>query len=362
MKTTLQADVEVWEISVLAEVAVWESRPELGRLCRSGTAAGRLDDKAVDAALPGLSDAARRNVLRSLEHLRLIEANGTLTAFGRRCADSGAAPAWELGCFTFLVALHPCFGTLPIAFKREKSEGLDQDFNSLEEIPAWFKPGVQELWPSALGDKKSFTIADFPAPPGQARASRCAEKPAARLVWDLDLVSGQNQLHIEGALDDASATPYRTSDRAVPTAEVTGLFATWDPRWNAAAGKLLLPYDGAANKDGRDNFVRTMPYAKVKAGGRGTFESARVEGVPVAPPDAPAARKWAVMLALARANAAAAYVSPASWAAEWGRIVLGTPLQSAGACPELVQLLDEQTTLPSRLRWLLATGADLAMD
>lgn len=364
MKTVLKAPAELFAISTFAEVAVWEKRPELQRLFQSGAAGGKVDAAVVAAALPGLSDSACRNLLRTIEHLKLIEANGAITAFGKKCGETGEATAWELGVFTFLVAKHPCFTSWPIAFRREKPDGQDRDFDSLAEVPAWFAANPKRIWTSGFEDKARFTISSFPALAGQSAWCRVVSQDDARLVWELDLDTGKNALHVEGeAMGGEGAIPFRTADQTVPVTEVVPLFASWESRWNPTARRVLLPYDGSANKDGRDSFIRTLTYRKVKAGLRGTFDPARVEGIPVGPAGAAEAREWATALALARVAAADSYVAPGRWAAGWDATVAGTPLAAeAGSAPDVSTLLDQQTTIPSRLRWLLAAGADLAME
>ena len=364
MKTVLKAPAELFAISAFAEVAVWEKRPELQRLFLAGAAGGRVDASVVAAALPGLSDSACRNLLRTVEHLKLIEANGAITPFGKKCGETGEATAWELGVFTFLVAKHPCFTSWPIAFRREKPDGQDRDFDSLGEVPDWFAPNPKRIWTSGFEDKARFTISSFPAHAGQSSWCRVEAKPPATLVWEIDLDTGKNLLHVEGEVSgEHGPVAFRTADQAVPAAEVAPLFASWEPRWNATAKRVLLPYDGSANKDGRDTFIRTLTYRKVKAGVRGTFDPVKVDEIPVGPSGAAEAREWATALALARVGAADTYVAPKTWASQWQTIVAATPLQAeAGGAPDVAILLDQQTTLSPRLRWLLAAGADLAME
>lgn len=361
MKTVLRAPAELTAVSIFAELAVWEKRPELQRLCKGAESGGKMDEALVARALPGLSAAACRNLLRTVEYLRLIETGGVLSAFGKRCASTGDAPAWELGVFTFLVARHPCFGAWPVAFRRERPDGQDRDFASLEEVPIWFLPTPNRLWVSGFEDKAKFTISAFPSMPGQGSVVRARELSPATLVWEIDLSTGKNQLHVEGVVENAGAL--RTTDMTVPDQEVAALFGQWEPRWNAAAGRMLTPYDGAAGKDGRDNFVRTISYKKVKAGARGTFESAKVDGVPVGPSSPQEARDWALALTLSRAESGDAFVAPIAWKREWEAVVAGSPLQAgAGAAPEPLAVLDQSSTLSPRLRWLLASPSDLSLE
>jgi hypothetical protein len=363
MKTTLRAPAELFAISVLAEVAVWEKRLELQRLVRAGEARGKVDAALVATALPGLSDSACRNVLRTIEHIRLIDANGAITAFGKRCSTTGEAPAWELGVFNFLVAKHACFGAWPIAFRREKPDGQDRDFANLVEVPDWFSPTPERTWISGFEDKQAFTLSRFLTKPGQSAVCRMTRLAPAELLWDMDLMTGKNLLHLEGGiLVDNESVSFKTHEMTVSDDEVRGYFSTWERRWNPTAGRVLLAYDGAANKDGRDDFLRALIYQKVTAGPRGTFDSVRVDEIPVGPSGAAEATQWAMELTLARIRVADAYVAKKSWAKEWDGVVVGTPLENgAGAAPEVSMVLDRRPPLTPRLRWLLAAGTDLAM-
>ncbi len=360
MKTTLRAPAELFGISVFAEVAVWEKRLELQRLIRAGEAAGKVDAAIVAAALPGLSNSACRNVLNTIEHMRLIDAHGSITTFGQRCSKTGEAPAWELGVYNFLVAKHVCFGAWPIAFRREKPDNQDRDVADLE-VPAWFSQTLQRTWTSSFEDKQSFTLAGFPKQPGQNAYCRMERMPPAELLWDIDLITGKNLLHLEGSVPGSGV--FRSMDLAVSEDEARGYFGTWEPRYAKAAGRVLLAYDGAADKDGRDDFLRTILYPQVTAGLRGTFDSVKVEAIPVGPSGTAEAKVWATSLALARVKAADTYVAPKSWTKDWDATSAGTPLQpGAGTCPEVSMLLEQQRSLSPRLRWLLAAGTDLALE
>ena len=107
MKATLEAEVEVREVAVFAELAVWEKRPDLQALCAAAQDRVSLDEEAIATVLPGLSLRARENLLRHLSYVGLTGRDGAPTALGRRCATTGAAPAWEQGGYRLLVAFPP---------------------------------------------------------------------------------------------------------------------------------------------------------------------------------------------------------------------------------------------------------------
>jgi hypothetical protein len=365
MKALLYSQVELWQIAAFAEVAIWERRPELQRLCASVPDRGTLGPDQIDKVLPGLSEAARKNIVRYLSYLRLLDERGALTALGRRCAATGKAPAWELGVYHFLVAAHPLFRCHVIDIRRAPADGNDWDFKGLEGVPDWFGPDPARVWTSAFDGALKFTLYALPAPRGVDSSARVEKLQAARLVWSVDLDSGQNAWHIEGELvGERGPVTFRSQPESVPPQKLVGLFAAWENRWNQKSGRLAMAYDGGA-ADGRETFFRTFRYREVKAGEFGTFSEVVVEGVPVGPSSAAEARQWALSLAIARVEAADAYCSRDAWTKEWAEIVQGTPLEpDAGTAPAP----DAVTTVPSgkplspRTRWLLNAPSDLAME
>ena len=140
MKASLKTEVEIRDIAVFAELAVWEKRPDLQCLCSMAQDQGVLNEDAVDTLLPGLSPRARKNLLRHLGYIQLVDRNGALTALGRRCASSGEAPAWEQGVYRLLVAFHPLFDSHVLDFRRAPGDWRDRDFNNLDSLPSQFAP------------------------------------------------------------------------------------------------------------------------------------------------------------------------------------------------------------------------------
>lgn len=366
MKTILQSPVELSMLSVLAEVAIWDKRPELQRLFASLGKNESVDTAAVAKMLPGLSETGYHNIVRNLEHLRLTDASGAVTALGKHCAQTGDAPAWELGVFTFVVARHPCFGTWLLGFRRENAGGLERDYDGLVDQPTWFQPTPERAWASAFGDKTQFTVAAFPGLSGQSR--KCREtvcRASALLKWKLDLATGLNSYWLEGTIagEEGQSQRFQTEEHAVPESEIVALYAAWEPLWSSDSGRVLMAYDGAASEDGHDDFLRSLSYQNVTAGRRGTYPSAKVEGIPVGPTGVKEARTWAISLALSRVARADRYVTPAAWTEVWQKTIDGTPLApKAGAPPDLAQLAVENPRIVPRTRWLLAAAADLLME
>jgi hypothetical protein len=170
---------------VFAELAVWEPRPELQRLCVAALDRGRLDgQRSWRRRLPGLSERAYANLMRSLAYLQLVDGQGRLTAFGRRCAETGEAPArGSRASTTSWSPSTPWCGGVILAFDRADSDGQDRDFSNLAGVPAWLPPSREHVHTSVF-DRSRFSLAAFPSPRNEA--PKCRGPCPARRLADLD--------------------------------------------------------------------------------------------------------------------------------------------------------------------------------
>ena len=150
MKASLKTEVEIQDIAVFAELAVWEKRPDLQLVCNTAQDQGTLNADAIDVVLPGLSPRARENLLRHLRYIGLVDRNGALTALGRRCASSGEAPAWEQGVYRLLMASHPLFDSHVLDFRRAPGDWHDHDFSNFEHLPAGFSAKYNRVFTSVF--------------------------------------------------------------------------------------------------------------------------------------------------------------------------------------------------------------------
>ncbi len=364
MKARLTDSVEVVDIAVFAELAVWERRPELQLLCAAGRAHGGLDEGVIDQVLPGLSERGRRNLIRHLGYIRLMNRDGGLTRLGHRCAESGDAPAWEQGAYHLLVATHPLFGCHVLDYKRTDNDPFDRDFD-LQPLPPWLRVPKHKVFASSLDHGRRFSIASCPSAKGQDPMCRGWDMDPARVKWEIDLLTGANKWVIEGAVGPSdNPRPFRSMPEAIEPAELAGLFASWEPRWNQRSGRVLMAYDGRVNADGRESFARNWRYKSVEAGRFGAWTDVDVEGVPVGPKTAADAREWATAILVGRTEAAGAFVTPSKLASEWAEATEGTPLEGrAGQAPDPTQVAKvNNKVIPERTRWLLAATADIGLD
>ena len=368
MRATLEAEVEIREVEVIAELAVWEKRPDLHALCTAARDRRSLDEEALDTVLPGLSLRARKNLLRHLSYVGLTDRDGALTALGRRCATSGTAPAWEQGGYRLLVASHPLFKCRVLDFRRVSGDARDRDFENLEPLPSCLSPGRDRVFMSAFDRSKQFSIAAFPAERGQNPVCRSQRKSPGKLRWEIDLDSGTNEWSIAGQAgewDRRGNGRFQSAPESVDPKKLRGLVEDWEPRWGKAQeDRVAMTYDDKAERDGRESFLRTWSYEKKEVRQFGVFEKVTVREVPVGPATKDDARIWATAILVARSKADDAYVSRDDLRSGWSSAIKGTPLAEwAGEAPDPVTLSEVNgRPLSARTRWLLATGADLEME
>lgn len=368
MKATLEAEVEVREVAVFAELAVWEKRSDLQALCAAARNRGSLDEEAIATVLPGLSLRARNNLLRHLSYIELTDRNGAPTALGRRCATSGAAPAWEQGGYRLLVAFHPLFESWLLDFRRDSGDARDRDFDNLEPLPSGLSPRRDRVFTSAFDRSKRFSIAAFPAKQGQNPVCRSHSTNRGKLRWEIDLASGINEWTIGGQAGDwdrRDKEKFQSPPESTEPNELRGLVADWESQWEQAQeGRLAMAYDGKAGRDGRESFLRSRGHDHVEVRHFGKFDKVTVEDVPVGPATKKDARIWATAILVARSEADGAYMAPDHWRTGWSSAIEGTPLAEwAGEAPDQTTLSEVNgRPLFARTRWLLAAGADLEME
>ena len=367
MKAELETDVEIRDIAVFAELAVWEKRPDLRILCVAAQDRGALDEEAIDTVLPGLSPRARKNLCRHLSYLRLVGPDGALTDLGRLCASSGEAPAWEQGVYRLLVASHPLFYSHVLDFIRAPRDGFDSDFGRRESLPSRLRPNRDRVFASVFERSRRFSIAGFPAKKGQDPVCRSEETITGKLRWNIDLADGCNEWMIEGQVSERwrkGGGEFRSVPESVESDELSELFVDWEPQWNKKVRRLLMKYDGKITEDGRESFLRSRQYGQKQVRGFGSFDEVVVRDIPVGPATKKDARIWATAILVARSEAGDGYMAPDAWRSGWAAAIEDTPFAGrAGDAPDPARLSEVNSRpLATRTRWLLAAGADLSME
>ena len=364
MKARLEAEVQIWEMAVFAELAVWEKRLDLQVICATAQDQGALDEDTVDLVLPGLSPRARQNLLRHLRYIKLVNRDRELTGLGRRCASSGEAPAWEQGVYRLLVASHSLFESYVLEFKRIPGDWKDRNFDNCKPLPSWFSPKRDRVFRSVFQSKR-FNIAKFPAQRGQNPVCRIGEMTTGKLQWDIDLASGNNKWTIKGQVsrDWNRRGEFQSSPESVEPNKLVGIFADWEPQWDEQVGRLAIEYDGKVGQGGRESFLRSRSYKNEQVRDFGSFDKVEVRDIPVGPATKNDARTWATAILVAQAEAENIYMAPDTYRSGWSNIIEGTVLAEwAGDAPDPVAVSKgHDRPLAARTRWLLAAGTDLEM-
>ena len=365
MKASLKTEVEIQDIAVFAELAVWEKRPDLQLVCNTAQDRGTLNADAIDVVLPGLSPRARENLLRHLRYIGLVDRNGALTTPGRRCASSGEAPAWEQGVYRLLVASHPLFDSHVLDFRRAPGDWRDRDFDNFEHLPAGLSAKYNRVFTSIFDKSQRFTVSKFPVARGQNPVCRIEGTTKGKLQWDIDLASGDNEWTIEGQVsgDRNRRGKFQSAPESVESDELADIFADWEPQWDVQMGRLAMAYDGKIGQGGRESFLRSREYKNKQVRKFGSFDEAVVRDVPVGPATRGDARTWAKAILVAQVEAEDKYIVPDTYQSDWSNIVDGTPLEEwAGDAPDPVALSEVNgRRLAARTKWLLAAGTDLEM-
>lgn len=361
MKTTIEDETRIGAVTMFAELAVWRKRLDLQALCAAASEHGVLEEDTVATVLPGLSARACKNILRRLEHDRLVDRQYRLTEFGESCASSGDAPAWEEGVYRFLVAEHELFGVHILDFERDP-RAISSGGTGLNDVPDGFAMPRQRMFVSAFDPNLRFGLgADSVAGKRPARC-RIERMPEATLRWEIALESGENECIVEGQIQIGGwprSGKFRSAAESAPSSELSGLFAQWEPRWNAGRGCVAMEYDGGVGPDGQEPFVRKREYGPVRIGRFGEFPKVVVRDIPVGPAEPADAREWAAAIAIARVKSRDQYVTLDRWRSEWSNAFRNPPLAEWAVNPPDDPAAALGGAREARTKWLLSAATDL---
>lgn len=363
MKTTIESETQIRAVAMFAELAVWRKRRDLQALCAAASEDGVLDEDAVGKVLPDLSPRACKNILRRMQHDRLVDRQHRLTEFGESCASDGDAPAWEEGVYRFLVAEHELFSVHVLDFERAP-RAVPAGNAKRDDVPNDVAMPRERMFVSAFDPNLRFGLAADSAAGNRQDPRRIERMPAATLRWNIDLESGENEWTVEGRIQGdrwPRSGAFRSAAESAPRSELTGLFAQWEPRWNAGRRLVAMEYDGGVGPDGQEPFLRKFEYGPRRVGRFGEFPNVAVREVPVGPAGRADAHVWAAAIAVARVTSRNRYVTRDSWRSEWSNVILDTPLAEwAGTAPDPATLAAARGGAgAARTKWLLAAAIDL---
>ncbi len=294
MRVVLSCEVPVERFAVFAEMAWFESRPELGWLCRTARGDGdRISSDAVRAALPGVSEAGAANVIQWCTTLGLCDAGGALTCLGEDVAETDEAPVPEQGVYGFWLAQHPVLGRRLLEVQRLASR-RDARFEDVE--PLEVGPDCAVVFRSVLNPKQRFVVRDLPTNNGHTAVVRLAANASCRLRWTLDFETEQNAWQLDGSIDAQTIT----HDAEHEDLDLWSLAAAWGTgplasmgRWDPHKRRLGVAFGGLGD-DEQDRFIKTVELPRVEIPGKGGYDDVTLEDVPIGPATAIDAQRWAM--------------------------------------------------------------------
>lgn len=369
MRCVLTTKIPVHRVAIFAEMAWMERRPELGLICRAAREhRGRITTDVVWSVLPTLAEAGANNVIAWCTMLGLCDKSGALTRVGEGVASTDEAPVPEQGVYGLWIAPHPILGRRVLAAERLASKP-DQRFESVKTLAV--EPDRGEVFRSVLDRKERFIVRDLPTTQGKPSGLAYDTKATCTLSWTLDFDQEKDWWQLSGLIED----PQRQGKEAMSSIQhepesqkldLWKLAEAWGRgplasigRWNAKQRRLALAFKGLSDRE-LDSFSKTIELDKVEITGNGSYESVKLEDVPISPATASDAQHWAMKRLDNAMSTTPNYRSRAGVRELFAQLTEGTPLEELK--PEL-PAHDEMLQLASKDNerfWFLAAPVDLS--
>lgn len=368
MKVHLSSDIPVSRVTIFAEMAWFERRPELGVLCRAARENGnRITVSTVQAALPGLADAGANNVIKWAETLGLCDRSGGLTKLGTEVAEHDEAPVPEQGVYGLWLVEHPLIGRRVLAAERVAAN-RDQRFESIKQVSVAVERG--KPFRSVVDPKARFAIRDLPSNHHQGGAVPGSTNAKCRLRWTLDFSAARDQWQLDGTIEVPQGNGRHTMGPLKHEPEPDGLdlwqtlefiatdlrqFGEWDRK-----KRFLAVAASSLQRDEAHTFRRSFTVLRLELPNKGVYENAKFEDVPLGPRTAFDAQQWAMALFERDFATRPGYRSRAEVRTRFADLVEDTPLEDFGVTlPSHDELLKQAGDDRARF-WALAASVDLA--
>lgn len=370
MKAFLTTEITIHRVSLFAEMAWLERRPELGMLCRAARDQDhRLTEAIVQSVLPGLTEAGARNVLRWCETLGLCDRYDGLTSLGQDVAETDEAPVPEQGVYRLWLARHPVIGSRALAVERisttrqRKGEGIGR-------LPV--EPDLGRRFDSVVDTKERFIVRDLPRNHGDAPGGLVEHTPAqCRLRWTLDFDNDRDTWTLDGFIDAPVGRGHHEHRQIQHEPESDGLdlwrlAETWGKgplteygHWRADDRQLEITFTGLDATEITD-FKKTFRLDSAKVPGKGLYRSVDLEDVPIAPATGKDAQKWAEARFAGALLDTPVYRSRSQVRTLFAELVEDTPLERhSPVLPSHNDLLESLAGRRDQF-WGLAAAVDLA--
>lgn len=364
MRATLTTPLALDVLTLFAEMAWLERRPELGALCRAVRDAGRLSVEVVDSVLPGLTDAGRDNLASWCRMLGLVDGGHALTSLGHEVADTDDAPVPEQGVYDLVVTAHPLVGRRILEAQRTAA-GRGPRFEDIGPLNQSPDQGV--VFRSVLDPTQRFVLRDLPTNHGHPGRLVNGLNASCAITWTLDFDAGTDSWRMHGALPQGRSMATIRHEAESAELDLARLLEVWAEGPLEAHGTWADGVLGVAaadlTDDERTSFRRALTLERVEIDGLGAWSDVQLEDVPIGPETDDDALAWGTALLLARLHAEPRPRTRPQLGELLESIVLDSPLAawpaqvpSHTACLDAVDAAD-----PSRRTWWsLAAPVDLA--
>jgi hypothetical protein len=365
MRAVLTTQIPVHRVAAFAEMAWLERRPELGLICRAAREGKqRIDQRVIQATLPTLSEAGRKNVIQWCQDLGLCDKGGALTRRGHEVADSDEAPVPEQGTYGLWLAEHPVIGRRVLAASR-LSASREQRLQELRPLPV--QPALEQLFSSALDPNERFLVRALP----EARGLVYGEGGHCELRWTLDFDQEENSWRLSGALSQPQGRHQEQHpilhEPESARLDLWALMKHWGAgplrqigEWRIQKRRLAVRFQNLS-ADIQERFRVSLRLGSVEVPGMGTYEGVVLENVPLAPLQKADAQQWAMARLKRHLDQRPQYRGRAALRDLFVGLVEDTPLA------DFSPTLPTHDDLPGALdadpvqRWLLRAPVDLAL-
>ncbi|MCA9718702.1 MAG: hypothetical protein KC468_28800, partial [Myxococcales bacterium] len=364
MKAELSQSIKIERITLFAEMAWMERRPELGLLCRAARERDRrLSPELVQDQLPGLELHGAWNIIQWCATLGLCDRRGGLRPLAEEVAEQDEAPVPEQGVYTFWVASHPVLGRRVLAAQRV-STSRSQRFEQIEDLSNPPDPGV--TFRSVVDPNERFMIRSLSSNHDELGCIRGKTSANCTLHWTLDFDAERDAWRLDGTIDLPDQRPraiLHTPEsehldlRALADAwsDALARFGTWIPQ----ARYLAVPLDKLSEQE-QEEFSTALTLPRVTIADKGSYENARLHDVPVGPRSPSDAQRWAMQRLVRHLTREPRYRARGSVCERFASLVEDTKLELFSPMLPAHHELIERPELSPEVFWSLAAGVDLA--
>lgn len=375
MKATLTTKLTVHAITIFAEMAWLEDRPELGALCKAARDSNnRLTKDIIQKTLLGVSDHGANNILDQCKLLGLTDSNGHLSELGQSVADTNRAPVPEQGVYNLWITEHPLLkGTSVLAAERhaQKQNATNMNSSQLKKLPLQLP--INRAFQSLANPQEEFLIRALPHQHDQPECVINSARQTAHLVWHIEPEPASSQWQLHGGLTTFTiqeSLPIQDNNHLEPV-NPWDLMNHWarhaDIRdigsWNSQKQYIVRDFDQLTPEEYLSFAIKEIQCFNINVPNKGRFDTLTLNNVPLGPKSEQDAREWANGLLLHKLTHKSEFRTRQNVKQLFEDCIESTPLAEFSptlpAHKDLLQELGLQQKTPAAF-WSIAAPVDLA--